>query len=326
VYLGSPKALLASSYGLTLTTKLILVLAVLGAAYRNYRSIKPELDRLAASSEDEVERATPDLVWRFGRTLELEVTAGLLVIVVAGILGSVSPPNGPGQGLLTDRQISAVLSPELPATGFGDPKSWLGSSTRTPEDLAHAEFMHNWSGVAVVILALGWLLQCLGGRVGEQAGRIWPLFLIPFAIFVALFSDPDVWPVGDLGLISSLGNPLILEHRIGAAMIVVLSWLGLRDARYGGEERPLGRALPILMIVGSLLLLGHAHSSFASTDALATLIDVQHAVLGGLGLLAGVVRWLELRGLFPHSVARVLWPSLVLMLGLFLAFSYREMT
>ena len=133
-------------------------------------------------------------------------------------------------------------------------------------------------------------------------------------------------PVGDRGLLASLGDPIILEHRFGAAMIVLLAWLGLRDARRGGEQRPLGRTLPILMIVGSLLLLGHAHSSFASTDALATLIDVQHAILGALGLLAGVVRWLELRGLFPHSVARVLWPSLVLVLGLFLAFSYREIT
>ena len=79
------------------------------------------------------------------------------------------------------------------------------------------------------------------------------------------------------------------------------------------------------MIVGSLLLLGHAHSSFASFAALDTLINVQHAVLGGLGLLAGVVRWLELRGLFPHRAASVIWPGLVILLGLFMAFSYREL-
>jgi hypothetical protein len=79
------------------------------------------------------------------------------------------------------------------------------------------------------------------------------------------------------------------------------------------------------MIVGSLLLLGHAHSSFGATEALTSLINVQHAVLGGLGLLAGVVRWLELRGLFPRAAARVVWPSLVIAVGAFMAFSYREL-
>ena len=83
---------------------------------------------------------------------------------------------------------------------------------------------------------------------------------------------------------TALTDPMVLEHRIGALMIIALAVLGYREARRGGEDRPLGRFLPALMIVGSLLLLGHAHSSFASFAALDTLINVQHAVLGGLGL------------------------------------------
>ena len=131
--------------------------------------------------------------------------------------------------------------------------------------------------------------------------------------------------MGNVSPLAALRDPIVLEHRIGALMIVVLAWLGLREERRGGADRPLGRALPILMIVGSLLLLGHAHSSFGATETLTTLINVQHAVLGGLGLLAGVVRWLELRGLFPRRVARALWPTLVIAVGAFMAFSYREL-
>ena len=44
------------------------------------------------------------------------------------------------------------------------------------------------------------------------------------------------------------------------------------------------------------MLPGHAHSLPASSDDLSTRINVQHAVFGGLGLLAGSVRWLMLRG------------------------------
>ena len=52
----------------------------------------------------------------------------------------------------------------------------------------------------------------------------------------------------------------------------------------------------------------------------------QHSVLGALGLLAGTVRWLSLRGIFPERPAGILWPLLVTALGLFLTFCYREIT
>jgi hypothetical protein len=106
----------------------------------------------------------------------------------------------------------------------------------------------------------------------------------------------------------------------------VLAWLGWRDRRRPPRERPLGPALPLLMIAGSLLLLGHSHASVRTTEELGTLINVQHGVLGALGLLAGTVRWLSLRGVFPERPARILWPLLVTVLGLFLTFCYREIT
>src|SRR5262249_5085264 len=149
--------------------------------------------------------------------------------------------------------------------------------------------------------------------------------LVPFAAFVAIASDPEVWPLGTVSPWVALGDPVILEHRIGALMIIGLVWLGLREERVQVADRPLGRALPILMIAGSLLLLGHAHSSFSASDSLANLINVQHAVLGGLGLLAGTVRWLQLRRVIPDRLAAVAWPALVIGVGLFMAFSYREL-
>jgi hypothetical protein len=78
------------------------------------------------------------------------------------------------------------------------------------------------------------------------------------------------------------------------------------------------------MIAGGLLLLGHAHAGARATEELGTLIGVQHAVLGGLSLLAGTVRWLSLRGILPARPARILWPLLVVAMGCFLTFCYRE--
>ncbi|HZR82400.1 MAG TPA: CopD family protein [Candidatus Binatia bacterium] len=321
--LGTPVAIVTSAYGLTLLVKLTLLATLLVPAWVNYRVVRPALARAAES--EAAAAAAPAVLARFGSMLELEVTAGLLVIAVAGILGSVSPPLADGTGRLAPPEARALATPRLPQTDVVDPSTWVGSETRTDDDLRYSEFMHNWSGLIVVLLGVAWLVQAAGGPRGARVGRLWPLALLPFAAFVAIASDPEVWPMGTVDPIRALADPIVLEHRIGALMIVALAWLGLREERRGGDDRPLGRALPILMIVGSFLLLGHAHSSFGATESLTTMINVQHAIMGGLGLLAGVVRWLELRGLFPRPAARVLWPSLVIAVGLSMAFFYREL-
>jgi len=341
-YLRSPERLLTSPYGLTLTVKLLLVLPLLAAGLVNYRIVLPALRRAKLAAEPPAagqtihEQLSPERTGgvpegsaaslaRLARMIELEVTAGLLVVAVAGVLGSVSPPGEDGSWSLTPAQIAAVTRPRLPVTQVADPATWVGSAERTADDLRYSEFMHNWSGVIVCFLGLAWLAQSVGGRLGRFLGRLWPLVLIPFAAFVAVASDPEVWPLGTVSPWLALRDPIVFEHRIGALMILALVWLGLREERRAVVDRPLGRSLPVLMIVGSLLLLGHAHSSLTADDHLAALINAQHAVLGGLGLLAGVVRWLEIRRLVPARAASILWPALVIAVGVFMAFSYREL-
>jgi len=303
-----------------LLVKLGLVLPVIAAGWTNWRIVVPGLER-AARNGTPASAALRVL----DRALEFEATAGLLAILVAGILGSVSPPDASGAGRLSPEQWSAVTTPRLPQTSIVDPSTWVGRATRTDDDLRYSEFMHNASGVVVALLGIAWFLQGRGAGAAARIGSAWPLALVPFAAFLAVASDPEVWPMGHVPPLEALRDPTVLEHRIGALLVLVLAGLGLREERRGGGDRPLGRALPLLMIGGSLLLLGHAHSSFATSESLGTLVDVQHAVLGGLGLAAGVVRWLELRGLFPRRAAQLLWPSLVVALGVAMAFFYREL-
>ncbi len=343
-YLHSPGAVLTSAYGLTLVVKLILILPLLSAAWINYRVIRPALLAFARGSAAPMPAPAPahaglasdeakelpaqtrirPVLQRLGRMLELEVTAGVLVVTVAGILASISPP-GPNPALrLSPAQVNALLSPRLPAATVANPATFYGAATRTVDDLRYAEFTHHWSGVFVCLLGLCWLAQAVGGRWGTVGGRLWPLLLVPFAGFIAVASDPEVWFLRRVSLGEALSNPQLLEHQLGAVLVLVLVWLGWRDQRHPSAERPLGYALPVLMILGSLLLLGHAHNNLTETDALTTLINVQHAILGGLGLCAGVLRWLGLRGLLPRGPARLLWPLFVVALGLFMTFVYRE--
>ncbi|MEI8359097.1 MAG: CopD family protein, partial [Deltaproteobacteria bacterium] len=128
--LGSTAAVSDSAYGLTLLVKLALLALVLVAAGVNAWAVRPDLERAAS---DPGLRA--GVLQRFGRMLELEATAGLFVILVAGILGSVSPPGGNGAGRLLPAQVRAVTHPRLPQTDVVDPATWVGRDTRSDDDL-----------------------------------------------------------------------------------------------------------------------------------------------------------------------------------------------
>jgi copper resistance protein D len=340
-FLGSPAATFTSAYGLTLLVKLGLLVPLLVAARVNFRVIRPGLRVLADAERKDVSNRpltlirSPEegeeksgarvLLRRFGRMLELEVTAGVLVVTVAGIVASVSPPGGEGAYRLTAQQAIALLRPDLPTTALIDPAKFYGAETRTLDDLRYSEFTHNWSGIVVILLGACWLVQSAGrGAAATFAARAWPWLLLPFAVFVAVASDPEVWILREISLAEALRDPQILEHQLGALMVLLLVVLGWRARRRAPVTRPLGVALPAIMIVGSLLLLGHAHSTLTVTEELTNLINVQHAILGALGLFAGTVRWLQLRALLPDHAARWLWPALVIALGAFLAFFYRE--
>jgi putative copper resistance protein D len=324
-HLHTPVSLVTSAYGLTLSLKLVMVLPVLVAGLINHRIVRPNLMRLAGTPRLAAGEAVP-WVRRLGRMLELEVTAGVLVVMIAGTVGSIPPPGANGSLRLTPQQLDAVLTPVLPRTTLVDPSQFVGAATRTVDDLRYAELMHNWSGVFVVALGLLWLAQGFGGRGGAVAARAWPLLLVPLAVFIAVFADPEVWVLGAVTFREAIGDPSVVSHQMGAVLVLLLAWLGWRDRRRPPRERPLGPVLPVLMIAGSLLLLGHAHAGVRTTEELGTLINVQHGVLGVLGLLAGTLRWLSLRAIVPERPAGILWPLLVTALGLFLTFGYREIT
>jgi hypothetical protein len=191
-------------------------------------------------------------------------------------------------------------------------------------DLRYSEFTHNWSGVLVCLLGLGWLAQSVRDRHMGWAGRVCPFLLVPFGVFIAVAANAELWLLGWVSPWEALTNPQILEHQLGALMVFLLAWLSWRDLRNPEHLRPLGYALPVIMIAGSLLLLGHAHSTLTVPDELTNLINVQHAIFGACGLFGGTLRWLVLRRLIPERPANLLWPGCVIGLGMFMAFFYRE--
>ena len=329
-FLQTTGALFTSAYGITLLVKLTMLVPAVAAGWINFRYIRPALlASVSGVSGDATSRPVPaaglqTLLVRFARTLELEVTAGVLVVAVAGVLGSISPPGEDGSLLLTGEQTHALLSPHWPRSHVDN---WtLPDDPRGPtlDDLHYSEFTHNWSGMVVIVMGLGWLIQARGGRSGGIAGKITPFVFVPFGFFIALASNPEVYLIRTITPMQALSDPQIIEHQMSALLVFLLAWLAWRDLKNPPALRPLGYPLPIVMIVGSLLLLGHAHSTPNVPDEVTNIINTQHAVFGTFGLFAGTVRWFTLRGLMPARWANILWPGCVVGLGLFMAFIYRE--
>jgi putative copper export protein len=318
--LKTPEAAITSPYGITLLIKLGLLMVMLFAAWVNWRKWRPALSALFPATLLKAESSS--ILQQFIKNLELEVTAGLLVITIAGILAGIAPPGEEGLYRLSQHEVKMLFKPDWPTSTIVNPAKFVGAEERTVEDLRYAEFTHNWSGVLVLALGLLWLGQSVRG--GKFFVRTWPLLLIPFGFFIAIAADPEIWILREVSLLKIVRDPQLIEHQIGAGLVFILVWLGWKDEKKSAEVQPLGYPLPILMICGSLMLLGHAHSNLSGSEQLTTLINVEHAIFGGLGLCAGVVRWFQLRSLIPSRIAKIVWPTCVMGLGVFMAFFYRE--
>ena len=72
----------------------------------------------------------------------------------------------------------------------------------------------------------------------------------------------------------------LLEHQLGAVLILILAWLGWRQHAKLDSRNRMRYAPPIALTAGGILLLGHAHSTLNTTEDLQNMINVQHAVFG----------------------------------------------
>jgi hypothetical protein len=121
-----------------------------------------------------------------------------------------------------------------------------------------------------------------------------------------------------------LGDPALLEHQLGALMILIVAWLGWRQQSNAAQLGIYPYVLPVILTAGGILLLGHAHSTLNITEELTNLINYQHAIFGTFIILAGLVDWLAVRKLFPPRLGNFVWPCCIIGLGLYMAFCYRE--
>lgn len=334
VYIGSPDAIYGTAYGVMVATKVALLAGLLFLGGMNFLAV----ERLRRDP------ATP--IVRLRRFAEVEIGIGLTVLFAAASLTS----QPPGTDLTADRaswsEVVHRLTPEWPLLRSPDrselaiyqmeaarqaaaqsnpqlPRAYVPGSGIVPPrdaaDIAWSEYNHHWAGIAVLLIGL--LALAERARIAPWA-RHWPLIFVALATFLFFRSDPEVWPLGDVGFLESLRDPEVVQHRV---FVVLIAGFGIFEHRVRtGRIRAPGAALafPLLTAMGGALLLTHQHALSNIKDQL--LIEITHVPLALLGITAGWARWLELRLDPPgNRIAAWVWPIAFVLVGAVLL-AYRE--
>lgn len=306
VYAGSTAALTGTGYGVTLLAKLVLFGGLLFLGFMNFRVV----ERLRASPSAPIHRLC--------RFAEAEVGIGLAVFLAAASLTAQTPAlDVPPPERVALADIAARLTPSWPRLASPAADSLTGHGR--PQDIAWSEFNHNWSGL--FMLAIGLLGMASHWKI-LPAARHWPLLFVGLAVFIAIRSDPEVWPLGHVGLIESLDDPEILQHRLAllAVLLFGLFEWGIRTGRLSAPSAAL--VFPVACMTAGGLLLVHSHQTGAVRQDV--LIAYSHLPIGLLGIAAGWSRWLELRLPPPDNrIPAAVWPLCFLLTGLLLLI-YRE--
>jgi putative copper resistance protein D len=334
-YIGSWQAFYGTAYGVMVGAKIAMFGMLLALGAGNFL-VTERLRR---------DPAAP--VLRLRRFAEVEIGIGFTIFFAAASLTSVPPGIDLTQDRaswhdIVDRDFTPkwprLVSPDHDRLGIPALQAQLdreaaaraqqpraafveGSGELPPrnaDDIAWSEYNHHWSGFFV--LAIGVLATL--NQAGARWARHWPLVFVGLAVFLLIRSDPEVWPLGDIGLLASLRDVEVVQHRafcLLAGAAGVFEW-AVRTGRL--RSRAAAQAFPLLCAGGGALLLTHTHAIANVKDQL--LIEWTHTPLALAAIVAGWARWLELRlpGRMGFFAAWV-WPPCLVVVGLLLVF-YRE--
>ena len=342
-YVQSPEAIYGTAYGAMSATKSVLFSALLLLGLANWLL----LHRFAHAG---------GLLPRLRRFVECELIIGICIFGIAASLTSVPPAADLPDDRVTWAEIAERAVPHAPRlaspshsdlgipalqaqldaewrarTQSERPQAFIPGEGFLPPrnafDIAWSEYNHHMSGF--VVLAVG-LVALLDATRRVPWARHWPLLFMGLAVFLFMRSDPEAWPLGDIGFLESLRDPEVLQHKLLSLLVVVFAiseWsVRLREEKtvpLGGGRGPAAYVFPIAMALGGFLLLAHTHAIANVREAL--LVELSHLPLGAAAVIAACARWLELRGDGTREarVARWVWPCcLVFISGLLIL--YRE--
>ena len=115
--------------------------------------------------------------------------------------------------------LAALTPPSSLAVAVQD-SQFVATVGSDDTDRAWSEYNHHWAGLIVLIAGL---LALLSRHRTMRWARFWPLSFAGLAVFILLRADPENWPLGPRPFWQSFAAPDVLQHRVGALLIVVFA-------------------------------------------------------------------------------------------------------
>ncbi|MBO0712779.1 MAG: CopD family protein, partial [Acetobacteraceae bacterium] len=285
-YIGDVAGFYGTAYGVMVCAKIAMFLMLLGLGAMNFRLV------------ERLRRDPSTSVTQLRRFAEVELGIGFTIFFAAASLTSAPPAIDLMQDRVTFQEIVArnapvwprLTSPDhdalaLPALQRGlDEEAARAHShaaeaftpgsgelpPRNAADIAWSEYNHHWAGLFVIAIALLAMLN----QAGVRWARHWPLVFLGLAAFLFIRSDPETWPLGHIGLIESLRDVEVAQHRVFVLLVVGFAFF---EWRVRSSSRPHPHAalvFPLISAIGGALLLTHSHAIANVKDAL--LIEITH--------------------------------------------------
>jgi putative copper resistance protein D len=338
LYIGSWPGLYGTAFGVMVGAKIGMFLMLLALGGMNFLLV----ERLRTNPATSVNRLR--------RFAEVEFGIGIAIFFAAASLTSVPPAvdltqdrvswqeiverntpewprlSSPDHDVLALPALQAKLDAEAAAKKAKPQVAFIPGGGELPprnaDDVAWSEYNHHWAGLIIVAVGLLALLN----RAGLRLARHWPLAFLGLAVFLFFRSDPEVWPMGEVGFFDSLRDVEVLQHRFFVLLIVVFAFFEWRVRAAQWSSRYAALVFPLLCATGGTMLLTHSHAIANVKEQL--LIELTHTPLALAGIAAGWARWLEIRlnpreNPFAWQIAGWVWPVCILFCGLLLLF-YRE--
>jgi putative copper resistance protein D len=337
-YIGDWQGAYGTAYGVMVGAKVAMFLMLLALGGMNFLLV----ERL---------RTDPYApVMRLRRFATVEFGIGISIFFAAASLTSVPPAVDLTQDRVTWAEILQRNTPEWPRFNSPDhdtlalpelqarldaeaahrqaaPQAAFVPGAgdlppRNADDIAWSEYNHHWAGVCVALVGVLALLN----QAGLRWARHWPLLFLALGVFLFFRSDPETWPLGDIGFFESLRDVEVLQHRAVVLLIVPFTFVEWRVRATGWTNQAAMTMFPLMCVLGGTLLLTHSHAIANIKDQL--LIELTHTPLALAGIVAGWARWLEIRldprtSPFVCNIAAWTWPVCILLCGLMLI-GYRE--
>ncbi|HEX4715892.1 MAG TPA: CopD family protein, partial [Ktedonobacteraceae bacterium] len=288
-YVGTWSGLYTTAYGIMLIAKICLLLVMVALGAGNWFLVR----RLASDPEP--------LLARLRRVVEAEICLGFLAILTAASLTSQAPAvDVTAQDRLTSHEIYVRLHPEPPRmsspplTALAPPSSlevavkdsqFVPTVGSDDTDRAWSEYNHHWAGLIVLIAGL---LALLSRHRTLRWARFWPLSFAGLAVFILLRADPENWPLGPRPFWQSFAAPDVLQHRVGALLIVVFATFECAVQAGKLRARWATYVFPAMCALGAAMLLTHEHSAKDVKEAL--IAEMSHTPIALLGITAGCGR------------------------------------